>query len=109
MHYVFLAIAIVSEVIGTTALKASNEMTRLMPAIVVVVSYTISFYSMSFAFRTMQIGIVYAIWSGAGIVLIAGMGYFVYGQKLDLAAQIGLSLIVAGIVVINLFSKAGTH
>jgi len=109
MHYVFLAIAIISEVIGTTALAASQQMTRLVPALIVLVAYTFSFYTMSFAFRAMPIGIVYAIWSGGGIVLIAAMGYFAFGQKLDLAAVAGLALIIAGILVINLFSDTTPH
>ncbi|WP_121061669.1 SMR family transporter [Chachezhania antarctica] len=107
MHYVFLGLAIIGEVIGTTALQASNQMTKLVPAIIVVVAYTASFYTMALAFRVIPVGVAYAIWSGAGIVLIAGIAWALFGQKLDLPAVLGMILIVAGIMVINLFSNSG--
>jgi len=109
MAYLYLAIAIVAEVIATSALKASNEFTRLIPSMVVVIGYGIAFYFMTLVIRTIPIGITYAIWSGLGIVLIAAVGYFYYKQALDLPAIIGMGLIVSGVVVINVFSKTAGH
>ena len=109
MIYVHLALAIVAEVIGTSALKASDGFTKLMPSLVVVVSYAIAFFFLSLAIRTMNVGVAYAIWSGLGIVLITAIGLFYFGQRLDLPAYLGLGLIVAGVVVINVFSKTVVH
>lgn len=109
MHWLFLAVAIVFETIGTTALKASEQFTRAAPSALVVVSYGLSFYLLALVLKTIPVGIAYAIWSGLGICLIAAIGYFVFGQRLDLPAMIGLSLIIAGILVINLFSKSALH
>jgi small multidrug resistance pump len=108
-HYIFLFFAILCETIGTTALQASQQFTRLWPSVLVVVAYGLSFYLMSFALKMMPVGIVYAIWSGLGIVLIALIGVAVFGQRLDLPAVAGLALIVAGILVIHLFSNATPH
>ncbi len=105
--YLYLVFAIIAETIGTTALQASQQFTRLGPVIVVAVAYAISFYLMSLALRTMPVGIVYAIWSGLGMLMIAGIGYLIFGQKLDLAAVLGIGLILAGIVVIHVFSATG--
>ncbi|MGA8862967.1 MAG: multidrug efflux SMR transporter [Gallionella sp.] len=105
IYWLYLAIAIVTEVIGTSALKSSEGFTRLLPAAVVLVSYSISFYLLSLTLRTIPVGIVYAIWSGAGIVLLAFIGTFFFRQTLDTPAIIGISLILAGVVVINLFSQ----
>ena len=108
-HYLFLVIAIAAETIGTTALQASQQFTRLWPSVLVVVAYGASFYFMSFALRVMPVGVVYAIWSGLGIVLIALLGRVVFGQKLDLPALLGLALIIAGILVIHIFSRTAGH
>ncbi|TMM54583.1 DMT family transporter [Sulfitobacter sabulilitoris] len=109
LHYVYLVIAIAAETVGTTALQASAQFTRLWPSILVVAAYGVSFYFMALALRVMPVGIVYAIWSGLGIVLIAGIGFVVFGQRLDVPAVLGLALIIAGIVVIHLFSGSATH
>ncbi|MEH6392220.1 MAG: multidrug efflux SMR transporter [Sulfitobacter sp.] len=109
MHYLWLLIAIISETLGTTALQASQQFTRLWPSLAVIACYLVSFYFMALALKVMPVGIVYAIWSGLGIVCIAGIGYIVFGQKLDLAAVFGLSLIIIGILVIHIFSAATTH
>lgn len=109
MTYLYLAIAIVSEVIATSALKASAEFTKLLPSIVVIVGYCVAFYFLTLVLRSIPVGITYAIWSGLGIVLITLMGVFVYREIPDLPALIGMALIVAGVVVINLFSKTTAH
>jgi small multidrug resistance pump len=108
-HYIWLFFAVLTETLGTTARQASQQFTRFWPAVAVIVFYAISFYCMSFALRAMPVGIVYAIWSGLGIVLIASIGYVLFGQKLDLAAVLGLAMIIGGIVVIHLFSSSQTH
>jgi small multidrug resistance pump len=107
--YVLLAIAIVAEVIATSALRASEGFTRLVPALVVLLGYGISFYCLSLTLKSLPVGIVYAIWSGVGIVLITLVAIVMYRQIPDLAAIAGLSLIVAGVVVLNLFSKMQAH
>jgi len=109
MPYVFLALSILTETIGTTALQMSQQFTRLGPSIVVLISYGISIFFMSLALKYMPVGLVYAIWSGLGIVLIATIGWFLFGQKLDTAAVLGIMLIMAGLVVIQLFSKTAAH
>ena len=109
MHYVYLIFAVLAETIGTTALQASHQFTRLWPSALVVVAYGISFYLLALALKVMPVGIVYAIWSGLGIIFIAAIGYWVFGQKLDTPALLGLGLIIAGIVVIQLFSNTTTH
>jgi small multidrug resistance pump len=107
--YALLAIAIVAEVIATSALRASDGFTRLMPATVVVLGYVISFYLLSLTLKSVPVGIVYAIWSGVGIVLITLLAIVIYGQVPDLPAVAGLGLIVAGVLVLNLFSKMQAH
>ncbi|POP51191.1 DMT family transporter [Zhongshania marina] len=107
--YIYLAIAIISEVIATSALKSSDGFSKLMPSIAVVLGYGIAFYCLSIVLRTMPVGITYAIWSGLGVVLIAIVGLLYYGQRLDLPALLGMCLIVAGVVVINVFSNSVTH
>ncbi|WIY24835.1 DMT family transporter [Parasedimentitalea psychrophila] len=109
IQYIYLILAVAAETIGTTALQASKEFTRWLPSLIVVVSYALSFYLMALTLRFMPVGIVYAIWSGLGIVLIAAIGYIVFGQKMDLAAVLGMALIVLGIVIIQLFSKSAGH
>jgi small multidrug resistance pump len=107
--YVWLAIAIVAEVIGTSALRAAEGFSRLWPSLVVVAGYGVAFYCLSLTLKSMPVGIVYAIWSGVGIVLITLVAIVLYRQVPDLAAIAGLSLIVAGVVVLNLFSKMQAH
>jgi small multidrug resistance pump len=109
VHFLYLILAIAAETIGTTALQASQQFTRLWPSILVVLAYGVSFYLLAQTLRVMPVGIVYAIWSGLGIVLIAGIGYVVFGQKLDLPAVIGIAMILCGILVIHLFSATATH
>tara|TARA_R110000764_G_scaffold38934_5_gene86712 strand:+ start:4409 stop:4744 length:336 start_codon:yes stop_codon:yes gene_type:complete len=109
MHYLWLVIAIITETMGTTALQASQQFSRLWPSVAVIVFYGASFYFMALALKEMPVGIVYAIWSGLGIVLIAAIGYVLFGQKLDLPAVAGLGLIIAGILVIHLFSNSAQH
>ena len=104
-----LGIAIVGEVVATSFLKASAGFTQLVPTLFVVVGYGITFYFFSLALQTIPVGIGYAIWSGAGIVLISLIAYFVHGQTLDLPALIGMALILAGVLVINIFSKSTGH
>ena len=108
-HYIYLIIAIITETIGTSALQASAQFTRFWPSILAVLSYAASFYLLALALKVMPVGILYAIWSGLGIVFIAGIGYAVFGQKLDLPAVIGIALILIGIIVIQLFSHTSTH
>jgi len=107
--YLILFLAILAETAGTTALQASQQFTRPLPSVIVVLAYGISFYLLALALRTMPVGVVYAIWSGLGIVFIAALGYVIFGQKLDLAAVLGIGLILAGIVVIQLFSRSAPH
>jgi small multidrug resistance pump len=109
MSYIYLGIAILSEVVATSALKASNEFTRLLPSVVVVLGYAVAFYFLSLTLRTIPVGIAYAIWSGVGIVLIALVGLLWFGQTLDLPAIVGMGLIVAGVIVVNGFSKSVAH
>ena len=108
-HWLALTIAIVAEVIGTTALKASNEFTRLWPSLIVVVGYGTAFYFMAVSMRVLPVGIMYAIWSGMGIVLVSIIGWVIYRQVLDVPAKIGMGLIIAGAIVINVFSKSVVH
>lgn len=105
----YLTMAIVAEVIATTMLKASEGFTRLWPSLVVVVGYGVAFWGLSMVVKTMPLGIVYAIWSGMGIVLVSIAAVFVYQQKLDWPAVLGMGLIIAGVLVINLLSKAAAH
>jgi small multidrug resistance pump len=105
MYWLYLAIAIVSEVIATSALKAADGFTRWGPSVLVVVGYASAFYFLSLTLRSIPLGIVYAIWAGVGIALIALVGWIVYDQSLDLWALLGIGLIVAGVVVLNVFSK----
>lgn len=107
--YFLLALAILAETAGTTALQASQQFTRFWPSVIVVLAYAISFYLLALTLRYMPVGVVYAIWSGLGIVFIAAMGYVIFGQTLDLPAVIGTAMILAGIVVIQLFSKISPH
>lgn len=109
MAYLYLAVAILTETIGTSALKASEEFTKLVPSVIVLAGYGISFYFMTLVLRTIPIGITYAVWSGVGIVLISAVGAIFYQEILDLPAIIGMGLIVAGVIVIHLFSNTASH
>ena len=107
--YILLSVAIVAEVIATTALRATEGFTRWLPSLLVVAGYSISFYFLSLTLKTISVGVSYAIWSGVGTVLIAVQGFLVYGQKVDLPAAIGIALIIAGVIVMNLFSQTTVH
>jgi small multidrug resistance pump len=109
LHYIYLIAAIVAETIGTTALQASQQFSKPLPSILVVVAYGLSFYLLALTLKFMPVGVVYAIWSGLGIVLIAIIGFVVFGQKLDLPAVLGMGLILLGLAVMHLFSKTVTH
>jgi small multidrug resistance pump len=107
--YAMLLVAILFEVCGTTLLQKSAQFTRLWPSLGVVVCYGASFYFLSLTLASIPVGIAYAIWSALGIVLISAIGYLALGQKLDAPALAGLGLIIAGVLVINLFSKSVSH
>jgi small multidrug resistance pump len=109
MNWLYLALAIVLEVIATSALKASDGFTRLLPSLVVVAGYSAAFYTLSITLRTMPVGVVYAVWSGVGVVLITLVGWLVFKQALDLPAFIGIALISAGVIVLNFFSQSVSH
>ncbi len=109
MSYVYLGIAIVVEIIATSALKATNEFTRLIPTLLVIAGYIISFYCLSLALRTFPVGVAYAIWTGIGVAAVTVIASFVYKEMMDPAAIIGITLIVAGVVVIQLFSGTIRH
>lgn len=106
MPWLYLGIAIVSEVIATSALKASEGFTRLWPSVLVVVGYGAAFYFLSVTLRTIPLGVTYAIWSGVGIALVSLVGWIAYRQRLDLPTLIGMGLIVSGVLVIQLFGKS---
>lgn len=107
--YGALGVAIVFEVIATSLLQQSQQFTRLLPSVLTVVAYVIAFYFLSISLTSLPVGIAYAIWSGMGIVLISLIGLVFLGQRLDLPAVVGLGLIIAGVVVVNLFSKSVPH
>ena len=109
MTYLYLFIAIVSEVVATSALKASEGFTRLWPSVIVVAGYGLAFFCLSLTLRAMPVGIAYALWSGIGIVLIAAVGWIAFRQTLDLPALFGIALILTGVLVINLFSRTVGH
>ncbi|WP_440873632.1 DMT family transporter [Vibrio diabolicus] len=100
-----LSIAIVCEVIATSYIPKTEQFTKMMPSTVVLIGYGIAFFLLSVTVKTMPVGVVYAIWSGAGIVLVATVGYFVYGQRLDLPAIVGIGFILTGVMIVNLLSK----
>ncbi|WP_168012623.1 DMT family transporter [Halomonas salinarum] len=109
MTYVFLALAIIAEVVATSALKASDEFSRLWPSVLVVVCYGLAFYLLSLVLRTLPVGIAYAFWAGLGIVLVTLIGIVVYGERPDMPAILGLGMIVGGVVVIQVFSSVASH
>lgn len=104
-HWLYLSIAIVAEVVGTSFLKSAEGFTRLAPSIAVVVSYVVAFFFLGLALKTLPVGIAYAIWAGVGVALIALVGHAVFDQALDAPAVLGMALIVAGVVIINVFSQ----
>ncbi len=108
-NYLFLTIAIIAEVIATSALKASNGFTNLLPSILVIIGYGIAFYCLSLTLRTIPVGIAYAIWSGAGLVLVSLIGWALYGQKLDFWAIVGIGFIIVGVLIVNLLSRSASH
>jgi small multidrug resistance pump len=109
MGHLYLALAILAEVAATSALKASQEFTKLIPSLIVVIGYGVAFYLLTLVLRTIPIGIAYALWSGVGIILVAIIGAILYNQIPDFPAIIGIVLIVVGVVVINVFSKTVGH
>ena len=109
MTFVYLILAIVAEVIATSALKASVGFTRPLPSLLVVGGYGVAFYLLSLVLRTLPVGITYAIWAGLGIVLVTLVGIMVFGEKPDLPAVLGISLIVAGVVTLQVFPKMNVH
>jgi small multidrug resistance pump len=109
LQFIYLIIAVAAETVGTTALQASHQFTRLWPSVLVVASYVIAFYFLGLALRYIPVGIAYAIWSGLGIVLIAIIGFVVFGQRLDWPAVLGMTMILAGILVIHIFSRTTPH
>jgi small multidrug resistance pump len=109
VSYLYLAIAIVGEVIATSALKASDHFTRPIPSAIVLMGYGVAFYFLSLTLRTLPLGIAYAIWAGAGTMLIALLGCVLFQQMLDAAAIVGIALMLTGAVIVNAFSNAGGH
>lgn len=107
--YLILFLAIVFETVATSFLKQSEQFTKLVPSVLTVLGYAAAFYCLSVVLKSIPVGIAYAIWSGVGIILIALIGFFVFKQHLDLPAIIGLALIIAGVVVINVFSNSVSH
>ena len=107
--YVYLGLAIIAEVVATTALKASEEFSRLLPSLLVVFGYAFAFWALSIVIRTIPVGIAYAVWAGVGVVLVAVASAIIYRQIPDLAAIIGMTLIVSGVVIMHLFSKSVPH
>ncbi len=109
MGFIYLALAITAEVFATSFMKATDGFSKWQPTALVLLGYSCSFYLLSLVVKTVPIGIAYAIWAGAGIVLITLIGLFYYGQKLDLPATIGIILIMAGVMIIQMFSKVQMH
>jgi len=110
MQWLFLFLAIIGEVIGTSALKASDGFTKIVPSIIVVAGYAVAFFFLSLTLKeNINIGVVYAIWSGVGVSLISVIGYLYYKQTLDIPAVLGIALIIIGVMIINLYSKSVMH
>ncbi|WP_028302744.1 DMT family transporter [Oceanospirillum maris] len=107
--WLFLATAIVAEVIATSALKSSEGFTKLWPSVIVVIGYGLAFWLLSITLKTIPVGIAYAVWAGAGVVLVALMGWFFFQQKLDAMGILGIGLILSGVFVLNVFSKSSVH
>ena len=107
--WLLLGVAVLAEVFGTSALKASEGFTRLAPSLAAVLGYAVALYCLSLVFKSIAVGITYAVWSGLGIVLITLAAWWLYGQTIDTAGLIGMGMIVAGVVVLNVFSKSSVH
>ncbi len=108
-NWMFLVIAILGEVVATTALKSTNGFTKLGPSLVVMVGYGIAFYFLSLSLKSIPVGIAYAVWAGLGVALVTLIAWGLYGQKLDTWGFVGIGLIVSGVAVLNLLSKTGAH
>ena len=108
-HWLLLGAAIVLEVIGTSALKLTEQWSRLWPSVIVVASYVGAFFLLGLVLKTIPVGVAYALWAGVGIVLVCLIGFLAFGQALDTPALLGIGLIVAGVLVINLLSKSVVH
>lgn len=109
MNWLYLIIAITSEVVGTSALKASEGFSKLYPSVLVVLGYGTAFYFLSLTLKTIPVGIAYAVWSGVGVVLVTLVSWILFNQRLDLAGWLGIVLISSGVIVLNLFSKTSAH
>lgn len=109
MQYVYLLIAIMGEVVGTSFMKQSDGFTKLTPSLITIAAYVVAFYFLSLTLRTVPTGVAYAIWSGVGIVLIATVAWVFQGQKLDGAAMVGMGFILAGVIIMNVFSSSVPH
>ncbi|MBX9867949.1 MAG: multidrug efflux SMR transporter [Burkholderiales bacterium] len=109
LNWVLLFVAILAELIATSTLKASEGFSKLIPSLVCIIGYVIAFYCLSLTLRSIPVGVAYAIWAGVGIVLVTAVGCLYYKQPLDLAAVIGISLIILGVVIINIFSRISAH
>lgn len=109
MAYVYLIFAIIAEVIATSALKASEEFTKIIPSLIVVLGYGVTFYLLTFVLRTIPLGVTYAIWSGLGVILVTLVSMVLYKELPDIASVIGMGLIILGVIVINVFSKTVGH
>lgn len=109
MAWFYLSIAIVAEVIATSALQATQGFTKGLPTVITLLGYALAFYMLSLSLRAIPLGIAYAIWSGVGVVCVGIIAYFLYKQSLDLPAILGMSMIVGGVMIINLFSKSMAH
>ncbi|WP_417548955.1 SMR family transporter [Methylophaga sp.] len=107
--WLLLSLAIIAEVFGTSFLKSSEGFTKLWPSVAVIVGYLVAFYFLSLSLKVIPVGIAYAIWAGVGVVLIALIGWIVFSQKLDIPAIIGISMILGGVIVLNVFSSSITH
>ncbi|MDO5658090.1 MAG: multidrug efflux SMR transporter [Paracoccus sp. (in: a-proteobacteria)] len=107
--YMFLIAAIGAEIIGTTFLQKTQQFTKLWPSLAMALAFAVSFYLLSHALKTIPLGIAYAIWSGLGMVIVAGISRFYFGHQLDTASLIGIAMIIGGVLVINLFSNSATH
>lgn len=107
--YLALILAVAAETIGTTALQASQQFSKLVPSVIVVLAYGVAFYLLALSLRVIPVGVAYALWSGLGILFIAIIGFVVFGQKLDWPAILGMGMIVAGIAVMQLLSNTVTH
>lgn len=108
-NWLFLGVAIVGEVVATSALKSSEGFTRLTPSVVVLIGYGVAFYFLALALKSIPVGIAYAVWAGLGIVLVAAIAWMFHGQKLDAWALVGMGLIISGVAVLNLLSKTSAH